>query len=271
VEQVDSIHPDKTGPFPLAFEPSNAVPVYEPWVYEAKTIKTYTDVRPITVLPSSAPSWIEPLALGLDTERIEVGLDAPRRRWLGASVAMGIGLGVVASLFALAGGAPPAEDVAEQDLAAMIAPTADSEQQSVTVKNITKVPAQRVVKSQPKPKPAAAPVVAAEPEPAKPTTDKKFPFVSHIGETSIVKLSFDGTSEGHRAYLLADPAGVAINVPNAIPSLDEGVHAINAGLVKRIWIRNVDSGYQIRVLFKGDAKFRVKIKDGAFFVALDPK
>jgi len=61
-----------------------------------------------------------------------------------------------------------------------------------------------------------------------------------------------GTTDGLTHYLLSAPSGVAINLPGGSIEADHKVHWTETGHAKKVWVRSVDEGDQVRVFFPDD-------------------
>jgi len=78
-----------------------------------------------------------------------------------------------------------------------------------------------------------------------------------------------GSLRGSRSYLLAQPAGIAINLPNAQPLVKFGDFEIQKEGFRAVWVRRRAGGLHIRVFFSesfqptlslGERKLTVELK-----------
>jgi Tfp pilus assembly protein PilZ len=181
-----------------------------------------TPPQPAIEVPAAAPQWIEPSIEG-STEKVI------RHRHLApvvvTSAAAALGF---AGTFALLG----------HDGAALSAPAIE-------------LPAGAAETT-------PAPAFAFEP-PAHPGATVSAPVGSVVvrttGETTTIRLTVaEGTTDGLTHYLLSDPTGVAINLPGATVEAEHKVHWTESGHAKKVWVRSVEEGDQVRIFFPDGAQ-----------------
>jgi uncharacterized protein (TIGR02266 family) len=80
----------------------------------------------------------------------------------------------------------------------------------------------------------------AEPAPTGPTLE--------VGARRL-SIPIQGSLQGSQSYKLADPAGLAINLPNAKPVAGFGDYEIQKAGFRFVWLRRRGTGLQVRVFF----------------------
>ena len=73
--------------------------------------------------------------------------------------------------------------------------------------------------------------------------------VEREGGAVVLRLGLRGSATEARHYELADPDGLAINLPHARPAGAFGHYPINRGGIRTVWVRERLGGMQVRVFF----------------------
>jgi hypothetical protein len=67
-----------------------------------------------------------------------------------------------------------------------------------------------------------------------------------------IEVALRGTTEGATSYKLADPNGIAVNLPKARARGNLGIRKVDQGPIRSVWLRKREEGLQLRVMLKGD-------------------
>ena len=73
-------------------------------------------------------------------------------------------------------------------------------------------------------------------------SDAPGPTMEHDGEELVAVVPFEGSTEGMTHYPLAQPHGIAVNLPNAHSVLALGRHTVMNEGVRWVWIRRYEKG-----------------------------
>jgi hypothetical protein len=94
--------------------------------------------------------------------------------------------------------------------------------------------------------------------------------VSTLGRVTRVRIPIAGSSEGMRVYDLSSP-GLTVNLPAATSPVRLGNFSVNTGLARRVWLRKLDNGLQVRVIYantRGAVRPEVSAENGALTIDL---
>ena len=207
------------------------------------------------VVPSAAPQWIEP-SLEVSTERIAI-----HHKWAAAGITGGAAVIGFAATFALLGTSSRPLPAPAQVVISADAPSATlADRPSTAMEAPALAP------------PATPAAGAATPVPGPASSDAAHSLSVRSTETdtTVSMRLAAGTTDGLRHYLLADPAGVAINLPSAELEAERKVHWLDRGPVKKVWIRDYDGGAQVRIFFpdRTARDYRVATNDGLVTVSI---
>ncbi|MBT8493682.1 MAG: PilZ domain-containing protein [Deltaproteobacteria bacterium] len=187
--------------------------------------------RPAIVVPEAAPQWIEPTVEESTEKIVKRPLLAPLAVTAAAAI---LGFTGTFAVLGYDGKSVPAPTISFPEPASAADPT---------------------------------PAFAAEP-PAHPVTaapaQTRGLGIRTSGESTIVELTLaQGTTDGLTHYLLADPTGIAVNLPGGTVEAEHKVHWTETGHAKKIWIRDTESGDQVRIFFPdaSNRSYRV-VNDG---------
>ena len=121
----------------------------------------------------------------------------------------------------------------------------------------------------PIPAPAAAvPTTLVEPAAGEPPGQGI--QVSTLGKVTRVRIPITGSAQGMRVYELSSP-GLTVNLPAAATPVRLGNFSVNTGLARRVWLRALDSGLQVRVLYSSTravVRPEVSAENGALTIDL---
>lgn len=201
---------------------------------------------PAIQVPDAAPRWIEPNAELSTTERIST-----HRRWVAPTVTAAAALMGFATTFALLGSPTGGTQPLEVAPSAFAPPASESRTVSIAA-----------MEAQALPMPAATSVEL---------DGGALEVTGDDDQTRVVLRLAAGTTADARHYLLANPAGVAVNLPSAQLAAARKIHWIDHAAVKKVWIRETDDGAQARIFFADDEgrDYRVEAIDGAITVTID--
>jgi hypothetical protein len=104
-------------------------------------------------------------------------------------------------------------------------------------------------------------------------TDAPGPTVEHDGEEIVAVVPFEGSTEGMTHYPLAQPHGIAVNLPNAHSVLALGRHTVMNEGVRWVWIRRYEKGgIQVRftLAYRTPEVRSVEVSDGTIRLRLVP-
>jgi hypothetical protein len=92
--------------------------------------------------------------------------------------------------------------------------------------------------------------------------------VSTLGRVTRVRIPITGSGDGMRVYDLSSP-GLTVNLPAADTPVRLGNFAVNTGLARRVWLRKLDVGLQVRVIYnRGAVRPEVSAQNGALTIDL---
>jgi hypothetical protein len=126
-------------------------------------------------------------------------------------------------------------------------------------------PVAPVIATPPRPAPSAniniVPVVAAPPAASEaPTQVGPFTITNEEGAPTIA-LALVGSTKGATRYQLAEPPGLAINIPRGRPRIAAGAYKLSEGGFRQILIQRRGTGSQIRLLYEAkghEARARIE-------------
>lgn len=99
------------------------------------------------------------------------------------------------------------------------------------------------------------------------------PTAFQEGEELVAEVPFEGSTEGMTHYPLAQPRGIAVNLPNARSVLALGRHSVMNDGVRWVWIRNHErGGIQVRftLAYRTPEVRGVEVVDGRIRLRLVP-
>jgi hypothetical protein len=92
--------------------------------------------------------------------------------------------------------------------------------------------------------------------------------VSTLGRVTRVRIPITGDTQDMRVYDLSSP-GLTVNLPAATTPVRLGNFAVNTGLARRVWLRKLDTGLQVRVIYnRGAVRPEVSADNGALTIDL---
>lgn len=94
--------------------------------------------------------------------------------------------------------------------------------------------------------------------------------MSTLGKVTRVRIPITGSAQGMRVYELSSP-GLTVNLPAAATPVRLGNFSVNTGLARRVWLRALDSGLQVRVLYSSTravVRPEVSAENGALTIDL---
>jgi hypothetical protein len=125
----------------------------------------------------------------------------------------------------------------------------------------------------PDPSPALVPADSARTDPAQPESEHRVDPVDRSEDPSdppdppppssvdppqpalhrqSIEVALRGSTEGATSYKLADPNGIAVNLPKARARGNLGIQKVDQGPFRSIWLRKREGGLQLRVMVRGD-------------------
>jgi hypothetical protein len=239
---------------------------------------------PIIEAPEAPEAVVQVLQRQEETERIFKSSQPIARVWPAAAVLVGCTLGILA--FAFSG----------DDKKAPAPPSAPSPSESEQVRALIEAPAEERARAA-EHEVALARIraaamdhsedleiefgdVAVGPEPASPpeaSPESELETIAgakifNAGEVLVIRLPIEGSLERAEDYLLADPPGIAVNLPYARPKagFHQSVEPEHEEL-RALWVRERLGGLHFRVFFaKGTPKCEIRYQPAALVLRCQP-
>jgi hypothetical protein len=104
--------------------------------------------------------------------------------------------------------------------------------------------------------------------------DAPGPTLQREGDELVQIVPFEGSTEGMSQYPLAEPRGIAVNLPNARSVLPLGRHSVMNEGVRWVWIRRYErGGIQVRftLAWRTPEILGVDVADGAIRLRVAPR